>query len=71
MRPKNTLLLGALCSIPSFLDYMRGYLSLSDLFLRVIVALVFALLATELLSRLVEWVKIEERRLRRHRPDKV
>lgn len=71
MRPKTTLLLGAICSIPSFLDYTRGYLSLSDLFLRVIVALVFALLATQLLVRLVEWVQIEERRLRRRRTDKA
>ena len=71
MRPKTTLLLGAICSIPSFLDYTRGYLSPSDLFLRVIVALVFALLATQLLFRLVEWVKIEERRLRQRRTDKA
>ena len=71
MRPKTTLLLGAICTVPSFLDYGRGYLSLSDLFLRAIVALVFSLLAMQLLSRLVEWVRIEERRLRRRRMDKA
>ena len=70
MRPKTTLLLGAICTIPSCLDYSRGYLSLGDLFMRAIVALVFALLAMQLLGRLVEWVRIEERGLRQRHVDK-
>ncbi len=70
MRPKTTLLLGAICTILSCLDYSRGYLSLSDLFMRAIVALVFALLAMQLLGRLVGWVRIEERGLRQRHVDK-